>query len=78
MRFRLISKVIGALLFFIAGSHVFPLIVSIIYRDGDTSSFIMSIIFTAILAGILYFPFRKESREINHRDGFLIVTGGWV
>jgi trk system potassium uptake protein TrkH len=78
MRSFLLARIIGLLLIFVAGSLVLPLIVSLIYQDGDAMAFVWSIVVTIIVAAALYLPSRGKAHEINHREGFAIVTLGWV
>ncbi len=52
--------------------------VSLIFGENDYPSFILSSGLT-LLAGLSAFlPVRKAPLELGRRDGYLIVTGGWV
>ncbi|HED30424.1 MAG TPA: TrkH family potassium uptake protein [Prosthecochloris aestuarii] len=77
MNFPAIASVLGMLLMFIGCTMLFPLACSLIYAEGDAFSFIISI---AVATGVglpLWWSFRRNS-ELTIRDGFFIVTFGWV
>lgn len=77
MQLPLILNILGFLYFFLSLAMIFPLIVSLIYRDGCTVAFLYSIVITAISGAILYWTFPSKKKELSHRDGFSIVTLGW-
>ena len=78
MRFRFLLHNLGILILFLGVSMVFPLVTDLVYREGETTSFLLSL-FVCLTAGtLLYFPTRDSRREISHKDGFAIVTLGWV
>ena len=77
MQIPLILNILGFLYLFFAFTMVFPLIVSLIYRDGCMVAFLYSITITALSGAILYWTFPSKKKELSHRDGFAIVTLGW-
>ena len=74
-----VIRFIGILIFFLGLSMIIPLLVSISYRDGSTSSFLYSILITSGAGLSLFIGIRKdEDSNLNHRDGVAIVTFGWM
>ena len=53
-------------------------IVSFIYSDGYFKEIIQSAIIVVVLGWTLMIFFKKNIRQINKRDGYLIVTIGWL
>lgn len=69
--------VLGIILIFFAGSMLLPIPVSLYYRDGHWDIFLMVSSATFLAGGFLALLFRKH-RKITFRDGFAIVTFGWI
>ena len=79
MRWRFILNIIGALLFFLGVTMIFPLIVSYYYQDQSLIPLLESMAITLIVGLVLYLIFRKARAEvINHREGIAIVAVGWT
>lgn len=78
MHSKIITKVIGLLLMVYSISLVPPVLVSLIYQDGGTNSFV-GVMLGVFLAGLLlWYPMRKHKRELKIRDGFLVVVLFWT
>lgn len=57
---------------------LFSIAVSLIYREGESLQFLLSGGITTF-AGLLFFLItRKAHLEVTKRDGYLIVTAGWL
>ncbi|MEN8227254.1 MAG: potassium transporter TrkG [Bacteroidota bacterium] len=52
--------------------------VILIFREHDGLQFLLSGAITSGLGAIAYLPVRKSQLELNRRDGYVIVTGGWI
>ena len=78
MQLRPILKILGTLICFVGGMMVFPLLFSLYYRDGDFLPLLYSMITSLIIGVSLFFLFRGDIEEISHKEGFIIVTLGWV
>ena len=78
MRFKTILHIIGALIIFLGLSMLVPLLVSLIYGEGDTFALTLSVVVTLGAGLLFFFGFYVSEREINHKDGFAIVTFGWI
>ncbi|MDY7034061.1 MAG: TrkH family potassium uptake protein [Thermodesulfobacteriota bacterium] len=78
MQLRPILKILGTLICFVGGMMVFPLLFSLYYRDGDFLPLLYSMSTSLIIGASLFFLFRGDIQEISHKEGFIIVTLGWV
>ncbi len=78
MRLRLISQILGALLVLLGLMMSLPLFVSLYYHEETWRAFLYSLMI-AMGTGLLgiIFGFREKG-EVGHREGFAIVTLGWV
>ena len=77
MNIRMIIKIIGYLLMVEAGCMVPSLAVSLINRQNDTKAFIISIIILTVF-GFIMSRFPTKSKTFYARDGFAIVSLGWI
>ncbi len=78
MRLRVVLQVIGAINMILAMAMIAPLLVSLLYSEGDTKAFLLSFIITAVTGVILYLVFRTSGLEVGHREGFVIVAAAWL
>ncbi|MCL4120311.1 UNVERIFIED_CONTAM: hypothetical protein GTU68_055087 [Idotea baltica] len=53
-------------------------LVSLIYKDGVTLEIFLSGIVTLIVGVSLMVSTRKHSKEMNKREGYMVVTFGWI
>ena len=75
---KLIFYIIGMLLIFNGGAMLISSIVSLIVNDGAIREITLSAVIVIVL-GCLIMTFSKNNiRQINKRDGYLIVTIGWL
>ncbi len=74
---RNVSFVVGVTLLFVAAMMLLPLGISYIYHESDIAAFGWSLLVTAIGGGALVLV-RHKSTEFGFRDGFAIVTFGWI
>jgi trk system potassium uptake protein TrkH len=78
MGFSAVQRVIG---FLIAGSSMMmlpPVLVSLFYKDGTATLFLVSAALLLTVGLIIYFPVRHAHQELRLRDGFLIVVSSWL
>lgn len=76
MNYKMIFKVLGYLLLIIALGMIVPLLISLVTKQYDTFSFIISIILTAGTGfSLTKLPISK--RKIKAKEGLAIVTFGW-
>ena len=80
MRYRLfpILHVMGMMLVCFGVTYLMPMAASVIYGDGALDEFVDAM-GVCILSGLLlWWPTRRFKRELQPRDGFLLVTLAWV
>lgn len=77
MNFRLTLHVLGGLLLVLGAMLLVPIILSLVYRDGEWLSFLLAAAVTAGTGGVLFRYFRRRE-EVTLREGFAIVTFGWI
>ncbi|MFZ0389982.1 MAG: TrkH family potassium uptake protein [Calditrichia bacterium] len=77
MQIQHVIHVVGFLLMFLAGAMLLPIPFSIYYHDGHYFYFITSAAITLAL-GVLSFKLTRLSRDVRAREGFAIVTMGWI
>ncbi|RCL65802.1 MAG: TrkH family potassium uptake protein [Cryomorphaceae bacterium] len=75
---KLIFYIIGMLLVFNGGAMLISSLVSLIVDDGAVREITLSATIVIISGLFLMSFFKNNSRKINKRDGYLIVTIGWL
>lgn len=79
MKIKTVLAVSGRILMIVGLSMIFPLIAAFYYGEKDlVPVFISSIVLAFSTGALLYFSYRRLILEIRHREGFAIVTLGWV
>jgi len=79
MNFKAILYIIGFLLMLTGLFMLSSIIFSILYNGNDIPAFLISGIGTSIFGFILWLIYRKEKgSEIKKKEGYLIVTLGWL
>ena len=69
---------VGLIILIEAALLFLPLLISLIYQDGCSLSFLAAIGVAAVFGGALMILCRKHDRVIYAREGFLIVSLGWL
>ncbi|MFH1278131.1 MAG: TrkH family potassium uptake protein [Candidatus Eisenbacteria bacterium] len=77
MNTRATLRILGGLLLFLALTLLTPIPFSVYFGDGRVAAFLLSSLVTAVAGAALFFAFRAEG-AISYREGFGIVTLGWV
>jgi trk system potassium uptake protein len=74
---RLILHLLGLLLLFLAGTLLVPIPFALYFADGSQFAFALSATVCLALGGLLVRTC-NSSRELSVRDGFAVVTFGWL
>lgn len=77
MNLRVVGRVLGLLMIATGAAMVLPVIVCLIYGEPDWTVFLTCQLFALALGAALAFLCRG-SQDLGVRDGFLIVTLGWL
>ena len=78
VNFRIISKIIGSLLFIEAFFMSWCAIMAIVFHEDDQMAFIMSMLITFGCGFIFLFFGRNAENALSRRDAYLLVTSVWV
>ena len=77
MNIKVVIHVLGFLLIFLALSMLLPIPFSLYYGEGDYLYFLQASGITLVL-GFLGFKLTRLERDVRAREGFAIVTLGWI
>jgi len=78
MRLKVILYILGLLNIFLGVAMLFPLFLSLLYREGDTWVFLLSSAITVTIGVSSFLFFRSPGAEITHREGFIITVSAWL
>lgn len=78
MNFKTVTKILGVLLILFSTTHLPPVIVALIYQDGNTLIFLTAFIATLIVGLVFWIPSKSHHQELRYRDGFLVVVLFWT
>ena len=78
MNLKPVLFTLSILLLAISVALLIPLAVAAAYAEQDLMAFTKTIVITAIIGGILYLATRDVNRELGDREGFAVVTFGWL
>ena len=77
MNLLLTTRILGALLLFLAVALLLPLPFSFYYSDGAWLSFVLSALICLVCGGLM-FGLKKNRAELSVREGFAVVTFAWT
>ncbi|HBG21730.1 MAG: potassium transporter TrkG [Syntrophaceticus sp.] len=77
MNIRLVVNLMGKALIFLGLAMLFPLLWAVYDQGPDKMAFLYSIIIT-LISGIIMILAVPQRGEIRYREGFAIVTVGWL
>lgn len=78
MHLQIVAKILGVLLIIFSATHLTPLLVSFLYRDGNSFPFAAAFAVTLLTGLALWLPSRRIQRDLRYRDGFLVVVLFWT
>jgi len=78
MQLSIVSKTIGLLLMVFSFAQVPPIIVDLIYSEGEYYTFLFSFALTVLGGLILWWPFKDIKKDFRIREGILIVVCFWI
>lgn len=77
MNYKLVTQFLGKIIMLEAIFMIPPMIVSLIYKEGDTEAFILSI-FIAVIIGFFMSQLKPKRKKMFARDGMMIVSLAWL
>jgi trk system potassium uptake protein TrkH len=78
MQISIVAKTIGLLLMVFSFAQVPPLIIDLIYAEGEYLSFVYSFALTVLGGLVLWWPFKDIKKDFRLREGVLIVVCFWI
>ncbi len=75
---KIILYFIGFLLLFNGGFMFISSMVSYYYKDGITMDLIYSGLIVTLIGGLLLFLNKNHDKQLNKREGYLVVVLGWL
>ena len=78
VNFRIISKIIGSLLFIEAFFMAWCVAIAFYYHEDDTLAFLLSMLLTFGSAFLFLLAGRKAENSLSRHDAFVVVTAVWV
>ncbi len=73
-----VINVLGSMLMLFSVTYLLPIVTSLIYADGLFLDFVYAAVGCLAAGAGSVFATRKHRRELRSRDGFLLVTLGWI
>jgi len=73
-----VQRVLGLLLMFFSLTMLSPIVFSVWYGDGTAPVFIESFLIVVVSGFLMWWPTRRNRRELRLRDGFVIVALFWI
>ena len=77
MSLRIILRILGLLLMMFSLTLVPPILVSLLFGDGQWDAFAIATTITVLTGLVIYLPNRSAHKELRIRDGFLIAALFW-
>jgi trk system potassium uptake protein TrkH len=78
MQNRVIAKILGVLCLLFSITMLPPVVVSIIYGDGEHGSFLVAFAAIGLTGLALWISNQHVKRDLRYRDGFVVVVLFWV
>src|SRR5690554_3836547 len=78
LNFRIISHLMGLLLLVNGGFMLFPALMSWYYQEAIVLDILLASSIALILGAVVMFLTKNHRKEVQKREGYIIVTLGWV
>ena len=78
LNYKIIFHFLGLLLLFNGGFMLLATLISWVYKDGVTLELSFASIATIVLGGLVMLFTRNHTKEMNKREGYIVVTFGWI
>ena len=72
MQIKSVIRILGLLLMLFSLAIIPPILVSIIYQDGETWSFFYALILIFVSGLLLWLPAMQAKTDLKLRDGFIM------
>lgn len=78
LNYKIIFHFFGLLLLFNGGFMMTAAAISLIYKDGVTLNLFLASLATLLLGGISMYGTKNHRKEMNKREGYIVVAFGWI
>ncbi|MFK7833038.1 MAG: TrkH family potassium uptake protein [Winogradskyella sp.] len=78
LNYKIIFHFFGLLLLFNGGFMLIATLVSLIYKDGVTLQLFLAGIATLLIGILAMFRTKDHRKEMNKREGYIVVAFGWI
>lgn len=78
LNYKIIFHFFGLLLLFNGGFMMLATLISLIYKDGVTLEMFLAGLATLLLGAIAMFGTKNHQKEMNKREGYIVVAFGWI
>ncbi len=78
INFYAVAQVVGILLALVGVLMFFPAAFSHYYQSGDGLPIVLSASITLMVGSLLYYLVKDKDSDLHKREGYLIVTMGWL
>ncbi|MBC8753443.1 TrkH family potassium uptake protein [Kordia sp. YSTF-M3] len=78
VNYKIIFHLMGLLLLCNGGFMFIATLVSYIYKDGVTFQLFLAGLVTILVGSLLMLTTRDHKKEIKKREGYIVVTFGWI
>lgn len=78
LNYKIICHLFGLLLVCNGGFMLVSALVSLLYHDGVTGPILYAGLSVSVLGGLLMLVTKQHRKELNKRDGYVVVAIGWI
>ncbi len=78
MNHRMVLSTVGKIVWVEAALLILPYIVSLLYKEECSTSFLITILIAAVVGTLLVVFFKKKDDIIYSKEGFLTVSLSWI
>ncbi|NRD23204.1 TrkH family potassium uptake protein [Winogradskyella litoriviva] len=78
LNYKIIFHFFGLLLLFNGGFMLIATLISLVYKDGVTLQMLLAGLATLLLGVILMYRTKDHRKEMNKREGYIVVAFGWI
>ncbi|WP_178990169.1 TrkH family potassium uptake protein [Winogradskyella schleiferi] len=78
LNYKIIFHFFGLLLLFNGGFMLIATLISLIYKDGVTIELFLAGLATLLLGAIAMYRTKDHRKEMNKREGYIVVAFGWI
>ena len=78
MNYRMVIHTVGQVVLLEAGMLLLPLLVSLYYGEGGFMAYLQTAAIAAAVGALMTFAFRPKNHNVFAKEGFSIVSMGWL